>query len=386
MRHFERVEAILNYKNYDMMPVVHFGFWRETLLKWADEGHITQAEANDWSDGTPTDFRLTAKLGFDFNWYNCFVPDTYLCPPFEVEILEELPDGTQKVLNGSGVIVLQKKDIVSIPAEIDHLLKSRKEWESHYLKRLQFNIDRVTSATVNIGAKTALFDKGGVELLKDISLREVPLGLHCGSLLGQIRNWVGVEGLSYLYVDDEKLFKEIIDTVGELSYKCVEAILASGARFDFGHFWEDICCKSGPLVAPRVFDEYVGPHYKRISDLLKKYQIEIVSVDCDGLIDSLIPTWLNNGVNTMFPIEVGTWDASIGPWRDKYGRQIRGVGGMNKLIFALDYQAIDAEVERLHSLVEMGGFIPCPDHRIAPDAKWDNVRYYCDKMKKTFDK
>ena len=38
-----------------------------------------------------------------------------------------------------------------------------------------------------------------------------------------------------------------------------------------------------------------------------------------------------NGVNTMFPIEVGTWHSSIGPWRARYGRELRGVGGMNKV-------------------------------------------------------
>jgi uroporphyrinogen decarboxylase len=97
-----------------------------------------------------------------------------------------------------------------------------------------------------------------------------------------------------------------------------------------------------------------------------------------------VPIWLENGVNTMFPIEVGTWNASIQPWRQQYGKQIRGVGGMNKVIFARDYAAIDAEVERLKPLVALGGYIPCPDHRIAPDAKWENVQYYCDKMKKAF--
>ena len=25
-----------------------------------------------------------------------------------------------------------------------------------------------------------------------------------------------------------------------------------------------------------------------------------------------------------------------------------------------------------------------PDHRLAPDAKWDLVRYYCDRMRQTF--
>jgi len=107
-------------------------------------------------------------------------------------------------------------------------------------------------------------------------------------------------------------------------------------------------------------------------------------VDCDGKIDALIPIWLENGVNTMFPIEVGTWAASIGPWREKYGREIHGVGGMDKRVLAFDYAAIDAEVERLRPLVDLGGYIPCPDHRLPPDTKWENVQYYCEKMRKTF--
>jgi uroporphyrinogen decarboxylase len=208
--------------------------------------------------------------------------------------------------------------------------------------------------------------------------------LYCGSLMGEIRNSLGLFGLSYLVVDDEALMNEIIDTFANLYYQIVEYSLAYGAKFDFGHFWEDICYKSGPLVSPAFFRKKVGPHYHRICDLLHQYGIEIVSLDCDGKIDALIPTWLENGVNTMFPIEVGTWGGNIKPWREKYGRQIRGVGGMDKKVFAYDYIAIDNEIERLKSLVDLGGFIPCPDHRIAPDAKWENVQYYCERMRKVF--
>ena len=160
--------------------------------------------------------------------------------------------------------------------------------------------------------------------------------------------------------------------------------LDSGAKFDFAHFWEDICFKNGPLISPLVFDEKVGPHYRRITELAQSYGISIVSLDCDGLIDALIPTWFNNGVNTMFPIEVGTWNASIAPWRARFGKELRGVGGMNKNVLSHDFDAVDAEIERLRQLVDLGGFIPCPDHRLAPDAKWDNVRYYCDRMREVF--
>jgi len=93
---------------------------------------------------------------------------------------------------------------------------------------------------------------------------------------------------------------------------------------------------------------------------------------------------MNTNLEVMFPIEVGTWNASIEPWRAKYGKEIRGVGGMNKTCFSRDYKAIDEEVERLKRLVSLGGYIPCPDHRIAPDAKWENVQYYCEKIREAF--
>jgi hypothetical protein len=133
-----------------------------------------------------------------------------------------------------------------------------------------------------------------------------------------------------------------------------------------------------------VFRRKVGPHYKRITDLVHDAGIDVISLDSDGRIDELVPVWFENGVNTMFPIEVGTWGAHIAPWREQYGKELLGVGGVNKKVFAYDRAAVDKEVERLIPLVELGGYLPCPDHRIAPDAKWDNVRYYCQRMREVF--
>ena len=57
---------------------------------------------------------------------------------------------------------------------------------------------------------------------------------------------------------------------------------------------------------------------------------------------------------------------------------------MDKRVFAHDKAAVDAEIERLKPLVELGGYIPCPDHRIAPDAKFELVQYYCEQFRKVF--
>jgi hypothetical protein len=379
----QRSMAILHYQEYDRLPVVHFGFWDETLVKWAEEGHLTHAEARAWSDGNPTDAVIGGRLGFDFNWYNCFQPHTRLLPPIEARLVEELPDGSRKVLNEDGAIVIQRDGATGIPHEFDHILKDRKAWEEVFLPRLQFCEERITTAYVNTGKEMLRFDQGGLDYLK-LGEWETPYGLHCGSLYGVIRNWLGLVGSAYLLVDDEPLFDEIINTVGELCFACTQATLASGAHFDFAHFWEDISFKSGPLINPQVFRAKVGPHYRRITGLARSYGLDIVSLDSDGRIDDLIPVWFDNGVNTMFPVEVGTWGSNIRPWRERYGRDLRGIGGTNKKIFAWDYAAIDAEIERLKPLVELGGYIPCPDHRLPPDSKWENVQYYCDRMREAF--
>lgn len=384
MNNRERVRAILHYEDYDRMPVVHFGYWRETLDKWALEGHISVEQAKSWGDGNPTDADIAKMLGFDFNWSTCFSPDARLRPAFERKIIETFPDGSRHVMNEEGTVILEKDNAISIPKEIEHLLTDRQSWESLYLPKLNFEIERITHAYVNVDGTMVRYDQGGDAYLRKGEWHN-PYGLHVGSLFGVIRNWLGIVGLSYLMVDDPDLLIEIIDTVGELCYQCTKYTLDNvGAQFDFAHFWEDISFKSGPLISPRYFRKHVGPHYKRITELVNKHGIDIVSLDSDGKIDQLIPTWFDNGVNTMFPIEVGTWGSNMKPWRELHGKSLRGVGGMNKVIFSRDYSAIDAEIARIKALVDLGGYIPCPDHRIAPDGKWENVQYYCEKMHQTF--
>jgi uroporphyrinogen decarboxylase len=383
MNNRTRTLAILNYETYDHIPLVHFGYWAETLVKWTSEGHISPEMATEYADGNAIDVELNKLLGWDYCWSCTFSWNTSLDPVLERRILEERPDGSRLIMDENGVSVIEKPGIVSIPTEVDHLLKGRPEWESIYKPSLKFELGRIQRGWAKVDGERRQFDQGGREML----LRQDgshPYGLYCGGLIGVIRDWLGVVNMSYLLLDDEPLFDEITETVSELIYQAVKATLETGIHFDFAHFWEDICYNAGPLVNPRMFAAKFGPKYKRITGLLKSHGVEFVSLDCDGKIDALLPIWLENGINIMFPIEVGTWQASIQPWREKYGKELRGIGGVNKHIFGRDYAAIDAEIERLRPLVALGGYIPCPDHRLPIDARWENVQYYCERMRKIF--
>ena len=74
MNNRERALAVLKYRPYDRMPVVHFGYWDETLEKWAAEGHISKTLAAEWYDNNHADRLLCRKLGFDFGWGGVFGP------------------------------------------------------------------------------------------------------------------------------------------------------------------------------------------------------------------------------------------------------------------------------------------------------------------------
>ena len=135
------------------------------------------------------------------------------------------------------------------------------------------------------------------------------------------------------------------------------------------------------LISPELFDELCAKHYKKRNDLCKKYGIDIISLDCDGVTEMLLPVWFENGVNTMFPIEIGTWGDQFEGARNKFGKEMLGVGAMDKLALRKDRAAVDAEIERLKRLADLGGFIPCPDHRLMPGTKFELVQYYAEKIK-----
>ena len=139
MNNRERTRAALTYQPYDRLPVVHFGYWRETLQRWTDEGHISEEERRGWSDGNEFDHAVSGRLGFDFNWYTLFQWEWRLFPRLEKTVIEEQPDGMRKVINEDGVIVMEKTGITSISTEIDHTLRDRASWEEVFKPRLQFS-------------------------------------------------------------------------------------------------------------------------------------------------------------------------------------------------------------------------------------------------------
>lgn len=348
----------MHYGARDRSPICDFGFWDETIPEWHKQG---LPEYVAWT--TDAQVHTDEWFGMDSYQGGPWVHQG-LFPSFEHKVIEDRGDH-EVVQQGDGVRVLRKKYMGSIPTHLSHLLVDRESWETHYKPRLD---------PTNPGRYPKDWDTATAEW-SDITYPE-PRTCSGGSLFGWLRDWMGMENIALVPYDDPEWFEEMVDTLAESILGTLQTAFDHGAQFDACGMWEDMCYSGGPLLNPAHFKKYLAPRYRKISDLLRKHGCDVIWVDCDGKIDSLLPMWLDAGVNCMFPIEVGTWGADPVKFRKDYGKDLLMIGGFNKKVLARTPAEITQEIERLSPLVEEGGFIPLPDHRVPPDVPYKNYLHY----------
>lgn len=361
MTHRERFLNTMAYAPVDRGIITDFGFWDETLVIWQDQGlpeGITMENYGPFFGVDPWQLSAPVNVG--------------LAPGFPYILVEDQGDH-EIVQDHEGVRVRRGKFMGSIPEHIAHLLIDRDSWRWHYRSRLNPATEYRIPAADSPEWKAAI-DPNRTQAV-------VAWG---GSLYGWIRNWMGVEAVSLAVYDDPAWFGEMVETCGDCIVGTLQRAIDQGLRPDAVNLWEDMCYNRGPLLSPTHFKEYLVPQYRRITDLVRSVGCETVWVDCDGDTDALIPLWLDAGVNTMFPMEVGTWNGEPGRIRAKFGRDLRMMGGFDKHILARSTEEITAEVERLAPLVEEGGFIPFPDHRVPPDVPLDHFVHYLQEARRVW--
>ncbi len=341
---------IMHYGEFDRMPVFHWTGWPETIRRWHGEGLPEGADEREFFQASPMNKGVPINLG--------------LYPLFEEEIIEETEE-YRIIRQNDGVIAQWWKNRSCIPHYIDFLLKDPSGWPE-YQKRLQPDPGRLA--------------ENFEEALMDLETGEAPVAISTMSMVGLLRNWMGVENMALASMVYPDFFAETVDTISSLVCWAIDQV-AGRINIDLGWGWEDICFKTGPLIHPDRFKELCVPGYRKIAEKLRSCGCDLYLVDCDGMIEHLIPHWLDAGVNIMFPVEIGTWRADPMALRRKYGKDLRIFGGIDKLALERGPAAIDAEIERRKPLMAEGGFVPLPDHLITPDTPLKNVQYYLERIR-----
>ncbi len=342
--------------NEVMFPSVWQWFWTETLDRWKKEGLPADVHLSEYFKFDRTEMFLAGGMVFP------------LIPAFDVETLEE--DLAHKVIidiDGAKKRVLKEHRQASMDQWLEYPVKDRKTWQE-YKKRLNPH-------------SPARYPLWWNEDKKDYRHRDYPLGIFVGSLFGWMRNWIGIQNLSYLMSDDPLLIEEVSEYMEYFIIETIKPALKD-IKFDFAHFWEDMAYKSGSLVSPAFVKKYMVPHYKKITELLHLNGVDVITLDSDGNIWELIPIWLDCGINGVLPNEVAA-GMDVVKMRRKFGKNLIIIGGIDKRVLAKEKKDIEREVmSKVPYLLSIGGYFPAVDHSVPPDVPFDNYSYYLELVRK----
>jgi hypothetical protein len=349
----ERFLATMYYRERDRCPWGEMGFWPETLERWHAEG---------W----PEDVYLNQFFGFDRLRNQVDISMEFI-PGYKREVLEET-DRYQIVRRETGLVVKEfKGDLVyHMPQWLDFPLKTRDDWENEIKPRL--NPYSPTRYPEHWDEKVRMWRQ-----------RDYPLTLRMGSVFGWLRNWMGLENIAVALYDDPAWIQEMMDDVVDFCCACGQRALEDVA-LDYVLLWEDMAYKAGPLISPRMFRRFMLEPYKRLTGFIRDHGVDLIFVDSDGDSELLIPLWIEGGVNGFYPIERAAGMDAV-RLRERFGRELRLMGGIDKRAMIAGPQAIDAELARVAPLLKEGGFISWCDHHVPPDVSLANYQYYVRRMK-----
>jgi hypothetical protein len=357
----ERFINVMEYKPVDKVPNYEAGYWAQTKERWLKEGLNEYDLHWDWWTGEEY-FGMDARE---------FIPVDYgMMPPFENKILEKT-DRYEIYIDIKGR---------THKALIDGAIGTSRSCMDQYLSFPVSNIDDFRELKkrymANLGARYPA-------QWKDIMLprwkqRDYPLilGQNCSTLgfYWMAREWMGTEGVSYAFYDEPELIHEMMEFIADFTIEVSRPMLKE-TDIDYVMLNEDMSMKHGPLLSPALYKEFIFPHMRRLVDFFKSQGVRYFMVDSDGNCEALIPLLMECGVDAIWPLERV---ANMHPVkiRQRFGRDLRLFGGVDKMELAKGKEAIDRHLAEMVPLIEEGGFIPTVDHTVSPDVSLENFKYY----------
>ena len=353
MNALERFRACMAYESVDRAPFWDWGGWPETIERWKTEGYDPKRD------------NPTAAV----DQRQCFGGWFFPAPPFQREVIEQT--STHIVyINHEGILMKERTDNPqsSMPQFLKFPVETRTEFREFWKARMQPDLSKRIGPAWRQQLQTWRQQPAPFIIISD----------RWGGFFGPLRNMLGVERLCMLFHDDPAFVEEMMDANADFIIAIMSQILEVVAIDAFG-FWEDMAYNHAPLISPAMVRRYMLPRYRRVVDVLRRRGVRYIGLDSDGQVDSLIPVWLDAGLNFLYPFEVQC-GMDVLAVRRNYGQDLRIWGGINKRALADCPAAIDAELARVRPLIAAGGYIPHTDHSCPPDISYANYCYYLKQL------
>ncbi len=287
--------------------------------------------------------------------------------PSQLDAAAVLEETQSRVVQrrGDGTVEMVQKTGDYNRHDVDWPIKSKADWDRYKRKHMQPD-------------DPSRFPDNWPELAEEYRNRDCPLQLTHRGVYGFCRNRMGDENLAYAFYDQPDLVHDMMDHYTDMAIEIWGKQVAD-TDFDLIECWEDMAFRTGSLITPHTFREFMTPNYRKIAEFARQHGIEVILVDSDGQIEDLTELMLEAGVTALYPYEVQS-DNDVARVRDRFPT-VGCVGGLDKQVMARGKDAIDREMKRARTLIEKGRFIPGPDHFVLSDVSLANYRYFMEELR-----
>jgi uroporphyrinogen decarboxylase len=181
---------------------------------------------------------------------------------------------------------------------------------------------------------------------------------------------------------DPELVHETMGLWSDFCTDVAERVL-SDVEVDAAIFSEPIGGNEGPLISPRMYEEFVLSSYRPLLDLLRRRGVETIIFRTYANARLLIPSILRFGFNCLWACEVNIEAMDYRDLRREFGRDLRLIGGIDLDALREGREAIRKEVEeKVPPLLADGGYIPLADGRVRGDVPFEDYKYYRELLAK----
>jgi uroporphyrinogen decarboxylase len=138
---------------------------------------------------------------------------------------------------------------------------------------------------------------------------------------------------------------------------------------------DDFAGNSGPIISPKMFDQFFREPYRRLIALIKDHSPHLkVVYHSDGALEPFLPRLIDIGVDIVHPLEPlpATDMPAI---KAEYGDKLTFMGGIDiREAMQGDEAAVIAEVKtRIRQLAPGGGYILAPANHLQWDVPPENL-------------
>jgi hypothetical protein len=201
--------------------------------------------------------------------------------------------------------------------------------------------------------------------------------VHRGFFLSMgVDGWDRFSEVARLLREEPRVVRECMAIQGDLTARMALKMLEK-VEVDAAVFSEPIGGNTGPLISPRMYEEFVLKSYEPLLEVLSRHNVEIVIFRTYANARLLLPSILKWGFNCLWACEV---DAAAMDYRDirrEFGRDLRLIGGIDLDALRRGREAIRREImEKVPPLLDSGGYIPLADGRVREDVLYENYLYY----------